>query len=70
MFAAVVEEPAQVAHALAALLPVAPAFMYKPAPQTTESDKVKHGPPLPVEYEPAEQIVHRSEELLPVLAVE
>jgi hypothetical protein len=48
LFAAVVEESAQVAHALAALLPVAPAFMYEPAPQTTESDKIKHGPPLPV----------------------
>jgi len=70
LFAAVVEESAQVAHALAALSPVAPAFMYEPAPQTTESDKVKHGPPLPVVYEPAGQIVHRSDELLPVLEVE
>jgi hypothetical protein len=48
LFAAVVEEAAHVAHAPAALLSVAPAFMYKPAPQTTEPDKVKHDPPLPV----------------------
>ena len=40
--------------------------MYKPAPQTTESDRVKHDPPLPVVYEPAEQIV---QEVLPVLTV-
>jgi hypothetical protein len=58
----------QTVQASARVFPVAPAFAKYPAVQTSVV-KVKHDPPLPVVYEPAGQIVHRSDELLPVLAV-
>jgi len=55
-------------QASARVFPVAPAFAKYPAVQTSVV-KVKHDPPLPVVYEPAGQIVHRSDELLPVVLV-
>ena len=59
----------QSVQASARVLPVAPALANLPAGHIS-AVKVKHGPPLPVVYEPAAQIVHRFAELLPVLAVE
>ncbi len=56
----------QSVQASARVLPVAPALANLPAGHTS-AVKVKHGPPLPVEYEPAAHIV---QEVLPVLAVE
>ena len=59
----------QTVQASVSVSAIAPAFANLPAGQIF-AVKVKHDPPLPVVYEPAGQMVHRSEELLPVLAVE
>ena len=56
----------QTVQAAPRVLSVAPAFAKYPAVQIS-AVKGTHGPPLPVVYEPAEQIV---QEVLPVLAVE
>ena len=58
----------QTVQAAPRVFPVAPALAKYPAVQTSVV-KVKHDPPLPVVYEPAGQIVHRSDELLPVVLV-
>jgi len=55
----------QKVQASVSVLAVAPAFANLPAGQISDV-KVKHDPPLPVVYEPAEQIV---QEVLPVLTV-